>query len=131
LTKKPLINECHWKKRIGFILSEKQDHWWKLSNNINVKELTDEIQEIINSHAIPEITKHLSDTNLALLWLHGNSEGLTNFQRLVYLTVFLRKYNNNKLSLISDELLAFTKNKQNESAARHHFKQLDIFFDEQ
>jgi len=28
LDSKPVISDCHWRKRIGFLLPKKQDYWW-------------------------------------------------------------------------------------------------------
>jgi hypothetical protein len=30
---KPSIEDCHWKKRIGFLLPQKQDYWWVIEEN--------------------------------------------------------------------------------------------------
>jgi hypothetical protein len=90
LNKKPSIEVCHWRERIGFLLPEHQDKWWTIRTAESLNILFSELEEIIIHIAIPAIKLHLSDEQLSNEWLSGKSPGLTDTQRLVNLSVLLR-----------------------------------------
>jgi hypothetical protein len=129
IEKKPTIDECHWKKRIGFLLPQKQDYWWKITDSVNLEKIISEIKELLNNFALPEVNKYLSDAALGSLWLSGISHGLTNFQRLINLTTILKIHNNENLLLIINELLTFCKGKPCEFNANFHIKQLGFDYE--
>jgi hypothetical protein len=127
LTAKPDIEDCHWGKRIGFLLPQKQDYWWQVDNNTSPIHLIDEITDVLNKLAIPEIENHLSDESLESEWLTGVAEGATELQRYIYLTTLLKLNNKEKLSLLVEELRAYSKGKTFEYAAREHLKELETY----
>ena len=90
LSKRPVVEECHWRKRIGFILDKQEDYWWKLESDTDLDKLSIEIITLINRFGIPEIFKHISDENLASEWLNGKGSGLTDLQIYVNLTTMLK-----------------------------------------
>jgi hypothetical protein len=72
-------------------LSEGRDKWWPIDVYTSVDELSVSVLDEITNFAIPEITKYLDDNELRDLWLSGVSPSLTEFQRLIFLTVFLKE----------------------------------------
>lgn len=103
---KPRIVDCHWRERIGFLLPEKDDKWWSIPKDIDLrKDLLPEIREVILQLALPKIEAKISDEMLVDEWVSDRSPGLTDIQRLTHLLVLLK--NTDKESLVSvyvDEL---------------------------
>ncbi|MCW5967908.1 MAG: DUF4304 domain-containing protein [Blastocatellales bacterium] len=87
---KPKLSDCHWKCRIGILLPGKEDKWWIIDTNTAPESLDGEILGCLTDLAVPEIETYLSDDSLKDLWLSGCSPSLTEFQRLVYLSVLLK-----------------------------------------
>ncbi|PTS94004.1 hypothetical protein DBR11_24295, partial [Pedobacter sp. HMWF019] len=70
---KPLISDCHWRKRIGFLLPAKKDYWWEINANTSLPGLIAEIINVLRSLAIYEIQKYISDEDLEKSWMEGIS----------------------------------------------------------
>ena len=88
--KKPGIEDCHWRVRLGRLING-EDEWWTMENGKLDEELTDYLLHSIEHLAVPEINKYLDDSALRDLWLSGRSPSLTEFQRLLYLSVLLKE----------------------------------------
>lgn len=106
---KPIIDDCHWWQRIGFLLPEKNDHWWQIDAATSLPDLINEIKDVLNSLAIPEIKKHISDESLQDYWMQGISSGLTDQQMYLYLIAFLKAKNSDVLQVKIDELIALSR----------------------
>lgn len=87
---RPDIWDCHWRERIGSLLPERKDIWWKIGMNSQVERLGDQINTHLRELAIPEVKKYISDESLRDLWLTRRSPGLTELQRLEYLSVLMK-----------------------------------------
>jgi hypothetical protein len=87
---RPGIWDCHWQERIGHLLPERKDIWWKIGINSQIERLGDQINTYLRELAIPEIKKYISDEALCDLWLTERSPGLTQLQRLEYLSVLVK-----------------------------------------
>jgi hypothetical protein len=124
LKQKPEIEKSHWSERIGFLLPEKKDHWWKINNDTVLDQLTNELSELIVNIAIPEILNHITNESLEMEWLSGVSSGLTELQRYIYLTTLLKLNNNDTLPLHIEKLKFFSKGKPYEEIANEHIKAL-------
>jgi hypothetical protein len=48
-----------WVKRIGYLLPKGQDHWWTLDANTDIKDLADEIVEVICNTAVPTMQEKI------------------------------------------------------------------------
>jgi hypothetical protein len=86
----PSLTDSHWRCRIGALLAENLDKWWVISNATSLEELKNELSSCLTNVAVPQIEKYLDDSALRDLWLKGYSPGLTEFQRLRYLSVLLK-----------------------------------------
>lgn len=124
---KPDINDCHWKKRIGFLLPEKKDHWWTIDNNTSIENLVKEISYILETLAIPELINHLSNDYLEQEWSSGKAEGATQLQRYIYLTTLLKINNNKKFLQVLEEFKAYSKGKPYEYTAQEHINNLQNY----
>jgi hypothetical protein len=88
--KSPSIWDCHWRKRLGNLIIGK-DIWWSINSTTLVDDLSEEILNYLLYLGIPEIEKYLDDASLRDLWLLGNSPSLTEFQRLLFLSVLINE----------------------------------------
>ena len=120
----PNIDECHWRKRIGFLLPIKEDYWWKVDNNTSVEELLVELQDVIDHHVAPVITKYSDDASLECMWLKNISEGITELEKYIFLTTLLKIKGRENLSAIASEMKAFAKGRSFEISALEHLKML-------
>lgn len=107
---KPTISDCHWRKRIGYLMPDKQDYWWKI-DTISLPILIAEIIDILKERAIPEIKKYIADENLEKYWIEGNAEGLTEQQMYLYLIALLKVHNRPNLLSKINELKEKSKGK--------------------
>jgi hypothetical protein len=125
---KPSIENCHWRERIGFLMKEPHDHWWKIDELTDLDNVYSEIQELLLQKGVPEIFKHISDENLERIWLSGTSNGLTEFERLIYLTSLLKIYNRSNLKEVAMALKIYSIDKQVEDTAEQHIRRLGVKF---
>jgi hypothetical protein len=80
---------CHFRERIGYLLPQRQDHWWTLNRTTDLDALGDEIEGHVVRLAVPEIDRYISDEGLRDLWLTGRSPGLGDGERLRFLAILL------------------------------------------
>ncbi len=110
--KRPKIEDCHFRQRIGHILPQPKDTWWTINDNSNLAGLDEEILTSTGHYIIPELQKYSSNSALRDLWISGRSPGLTKFQRLMHLMVLLNEIGpTEKLEQIIEELRFGTKGK--------------------
>ena len=81
--------DAHWRERIGFFLPEPQDHWWECASDDNARQAGREIAALLEAKAIPAMEQLASPAALAALWSSGRSPGLTERQRVDYLSELL------------------------------------------
>jgi Domain of unknown function (DUF4304) len=86
----PRIDQCHWRKRLGFFFAEPSDTWWRIDATASLSAIAQEIIGALLQLAIPEMKRYLSDASLLELWASGVSPGLTEVERLKYLSVLLK-----------------------------------------
>lgn len=120
----PDMEDCHWKRRIGFLLPQKQDYWWRVTDDTNIEELIREISRVIKEVAIVYIKTNISDESLKLLWLDGRAMGITELQRYGYLTTLLKIYQDERLTAIIEEFISYAKGKSFEVTANEHIRNL-------
>ena len=123
-SEKAIIGECHWSKRIGFTLEQKQDHWWAIDANTKLDKLSNEIVMVLTKFAIPELEKHLSDESLESEWLNDEGAGLTDLQIYVNLTTLLKLKNSDKLSEVIERIRKDVANKSCKNSFEIHLKEL-------
>ncbi len=60
---------CHWAEiRIGSLMSDRKDKWWKLSDEASYALVEGEVREALSDLAIPLIKPHLTEQGLLELW---------------------------------------------------------------
>ena len=126
LERKPSIEVCQWRERIGFLLPERQDKWWLIRSTDLLPPLVDELKHCLVRVGIQAIEQHLSDEQLCGEWSSGKSPGLTDIQRLVNLSV-LRKASgaDNALREVLRELEDKSTGKPTALMVKQHLKNLD------
>ena len=80
-THDPNIYESHWRARIGFLIPEQRDKWWKVSNEAEATRCASEITSALANYVLPEMQSLASTEKLRSLWEAGKGPGLTDFQR--------------------------------------------------
>lgn len=120
------VDNCHWRERIGFMLPTRQDKWWTIEANTSTEHLAEELCEYIVSLAIPEINKYIEDEALRDLWLSGRSPGLTNFQRLMNLSVMVKALGpSDELESVMRDLQQAVEGQPTASVAERHLRRLE------
>ena len=123
----PEISECHWQKRIGFLLDQNNDHWWQIDSVSEIESLMENLIAVLKERALPEIDKNLSDNSLLDNWLKGISDGITELDRYINLTILLKiEKRDEELVKIAEEMRAFAKGKAFESTVRVHLKAIGL-----
>ncbi|WP_374950017.1 DUF4304 domain-containing protein [Mucilaginibacter sp.] len=61
---KPTLSDCHWRKRIGCLMPDRQDFWWEIDDTISSTKLAAEILDVLKERAIPEVEKFISNESL-------------------------------------------------------------------
>jgi hypothetical protein len=84
------ISDAQWSVRLGQLMTEKKDIWWIIDENTNIDTLEKNIHKNILNFAFPELNKYIFDEAIRDLWFLGHAPSLTEFQRLLYLSYFLK-----------------------------------------
>ncbi|MDD5139264.1 MAG: DUF4304 domain-containing protein [Verrucomicrobiales bacterium] len=87
------IVDAHVSQRIGFLLPEHQDKWWQINGSVSFESLSQEILELVSSKAVPYVSNFLNTNSIYSLWESGKSPGLTEFQRVQFLSKLKSKLN--------------------------------------
>ena len=83
------LADAHWRVRVGSLLPEQRDVWWTIGPSTESQVLFAEIESVM-SQSVAQVKGNLDDRVLRDLWLSGRSPGLTDLQRLMYLSVLLK-----------------------------------------
>lgn len=86
----PKIDQCHWRQRIGFTMPQASDRWWHLDAHKNPESVVGELSDAIINFALPAIEEHLPDAVLRAVWESGTAPGITETDRLRYLSALLK-----------------------------------------
>ena len=126
LERKPSIEVCHWRERLGFLLPEQRDKWWAVRNNEPFEPMMSQLKDALLQTAVPAIARHISDEQLCSEWSSGKSSGLTDIQRLVNLSVLLKLAGaDSALRKVLRELKDRSAGKPSASMVRRHLKDLE------
>jgi hypothetical protein len=125
-TSKPEIEGCHWQNRVGFLLPQKKDYWWKIYSDTDIEALENEIENVIVTYCIPEIDNYISDESLERSWSNGISPGVGELQRYIYLTTLLKSYERPNLTTVAKALKDFAYEKPFETTAENHLRKLKV-----
>jgi hypothetical protein len=127
--KKPKIEECHWRKRIGLLLKNKKDYWWIIKNDSSIESIIKEIKTVLVEQALTEIKKYISDEDLEKYWLSGVASGITEFERYMYLTILMKNNNRDDLGKVINDFIKFSKGKSFEYSSKIHLAELGFKYE--
>jgi uncharacterized protein DUF4304 len=85
----PSVDNCHWKLRLDWLVPDPINEWFVLDGRSDVEQLGRQLLTYLRGYVLPGLEAHGTDAALANLWLSGQSPGLTDFSRLLYLAVLL------------------------------------------
>jgi hypothetical protein len=124
----PTIEDCHWRDRLGAILSGGSDKWWTLHENDSVKRLADEISNDLVSVALPRLEQYGYDEGLRDLWASGMSPGLTDLSRMMNLSVLLCTIGpSERLDNVIDAMESASRGKPTAAMVDRHVRSLKQF----
>jgi hypothetical protein len=126
LKKKPSIWDAHWSMRIGSLLPDKNDYWWKINLTTNIKSLFIEIKSILVEKAIPQLLKVITDNDLIENWLNNNYTGTSEAAKYKYLLILLKKHNRVELLDFINQLKQIMKGKPYEHSIKYLINDLGI-----
>ncbi len=116
----------HWRERLGYLMPEKTDVWWEIKESIDVKQLASLLIKLIEEYGIKALMKYIKDGNLLELWLTDEAPGLTEMQRLEYLSVLLKSMGRNEmLSRVVRGLRELSSGKPVANSVEAHIRLLD------
>ncbi len=118
----PDIDECHWRMRIGYLLPEKNDRWWTISNIDDISKISDEIKNALETAVLPIIKKVSSDDSLISIWKSGEAPGLTELERIENLLGLLKIQGADDISPLVSEILRSVKGKPIENSVKQYLK---------
>lgn len=84
--KKVGVIDAHIRQRIGMLLPDRPDKWWTIEQKTDARSLVGEVSRLIKMEAAPYLDRYLDDNAIVALWESGQSPGLTETQRVKYLT---------------------------------------------
>ena len=85
------IGGAHWAERIGHFLAAPRDHWWTCNSDEEAKRAGEQIVVLLERVVLPEIERLASAEALRALWASGQSPGLTEKQRMDFLSMLTDK----------------------------------------
>lgn len=83
------VHDCPWHLRVGHLLPEKSDRWWRLDSTTDVVLLAAEMRTLVEQVILPKFIDLDRSDRLIDLWEQGQSSGITEGLRRVYLAVLL------------------------------------------
>ena len=83
---RPSTWDAHWRKRIGFFMPEPRDLWWTCASDEAADQAGREIAALLETAVLPEMERLALPAAMAALWNSGRSPGLTDRQRVEYLS---------------------------------------------
>lgn len=110
--KKPSVEDLHWSKRIGHFLPDKPDLWFKFGNETEFEKVVYESKSIIEKVVLPEMESLLEDEGLECLWTENEASYVTEFQRLLNLSVFLSRKKSPAVNEVIEDLKKYAKEKR-------------------
>jgi hypothetical protein len=85
LVRHPSSIHSQIRERIGFLLPEREDTWWKVSKAVNVPKLSADFSRVVFEKAVPFIERYMKPENVLSDWERGISPGLTERETVEYL----------------------------------------------
>ena len=75
------ITDACLRQRVGMLLPDRTDKWWKVTERTDCEQLTNDVVRLILNTAVPYVNNYISSVALKQLWESGQSPGFTVVQR--------------------------------------------------
>lgn len=80
------ILDAHVRQRLGMFLPGRPDKWWEVTPDTETETIVAELSEHLLVRAVPYILSLINTSAIVALWETGQCPGLTEGQRLRYLS---------------------------------------------
>lgn len=87
------IIDAHIRQRLGMFLPGRPDKWWEVTPQTVTESLAAELTEHLSSMVVPYILGLLNTSAIIALWQSGQCPGLTDGQRLRFLSRLTKSAN--------------------------------------
>lgn len=77
----PDVWRCHYRTRLGRLMSENDDKWWTVLNGVSEDSAVVELADAIRAYLLPFFVKFRIPEALLNIWKTGQSPGQTNAMR--------------------------------------------------
>lgn len=118
---KPSTGRYHWESRIGRLMPEQKDFWWKYNDSDDLDNIIIDVVTAVKKLAMPAINAHISDNDLISAFI-SDSPGTSLINKYIYLTTLLKLNNDNRLGDFIHEMLETTRRKPFEDTANEHVR---------
>lgn len=85
----PTLAKCHWRQRLGRLMPQEADLWWSVADNEDATLVCEQILKGLSDFALPKIKSIASSEVLMKFWEEDIGQGLTEYERRVYLARLL------------------------------------------
>ncbi|MDZ4707912.1 MAG: DUF4304 domain-containing protein [Saprospiraceae bacterium] len=106
------IDDCHWIKRIGLFNNGNKDLWFEINTQITMDSLVKSLKYIFSKNVLPELKEILKANGLLATWVENKNTNVTEFERLLNLTVLMTKANHPDKEKAMSELMAYAKSRK-------------------
>lgn len=119
--KKPIINDCQWKIRIGKLMPINKDYWWNIDNSTDLEQITNELINIFQKFVFGEINDRISDK----LYIEKLINESDSFEKVQNLSSLLCIYNDDRLDKVLEDLKVYCLNNRLADFYQNKIKQID------
>jgi hypothetical protein len=89
--KRTPIELCHWRVRLGRTMEHAGDAWWELCEAADLERVGSEVSEALVKNGLPALDRMSSNEALRSEWAAGRAPGITELQRLQFLSILLNE----------------------------------------
>lgn len=125
--KKPIINDCQWKIRIGFLLPFKSDYWWSVDTKTDIEKLKANLFEIFNTVINPTLENLISDEGYTACLIANKAAGTSEFDRLKNLASIFCINKDTRLNEVLIQLKAYCIANKLSTLYEKKIKQINIW----
>jgi hypothetical protein len=120
---------CHWAEiRIGSLMPDRKDKWWKLSDEASYDLVEGEVRKALSGLAIPLIKPHLTEQGLLELW-ESKMPGSFEYPTLKCKSILLaQQHRFEELPAIFQRIREISRGNSAEPGAEEHIAKLKKHF---
>lgn len=124
-TLSPRYPTWHWRQRIGFLTPEKRDLWWSVTDESDLVVAGTEFIGTVERFGLPALYVAAPDEALRDMWLRGTARGISELQRLFFLSAMLVTLGpRSELDTVLSDLYDLPPNDPSAPTVRAHLERL-------